>query len=309
MAADAPVPLLSICGFLGAGKTTLVNRLLATASGRRIVVFVNDFGAINIDLDLVETVTEDRISLKNGCVCCTLNADFLLQVKTLTRQEAPPDAILVEASGVTDPVALDGSLREVEAAGLVTRDASIYMIDAEQVGALDYIDTELLLDHANVCELVLVNKTDLVDAARLTAIEEMLAVSAPYAHVLKTRHADVAFLPLLELAGMGARGQPKLPHRVTPGHDFTSWTFEAPHPVPRERFEALARLMSSQCLRAKGFVIFADAPEEPRLFNMVGKRATLEPVSQSVTGGCRLVALGLKTRVDPESLARVMREV
>src|ERR1044072_4917663 len=94
-----PVPILLVTGFLGAGKTTVVNHLLANAAGRRIAAIVNDFGAINIDAELIAGASDGVVSLANGCICCSLEGDLLRTLSTLLRRDPKPDYIVIETSG------------------------------------------------------------------------------------------------------------------------------------------------------------------------------------------------------------------
>ena len=98
-----PVPILLVTGFLGAGKTTVVNHLLAHAEGRRIAAVVNDFGAINIDAELIAGASDGVVSLANGCICCSLEGDLLRTLATLLRRDPKPEYIVIETSGVADP--------------------------------------------------------------------------------------------------------------------------------------------------------------------------------------------------------------
>src|ERR1700754_2593009 len=98
-----PVPVLLVTGFLGAGKTTVVNHLLAHAEGRRIAAVVNDFGAINIDAELIAGASDGVVSLANGCICCTLEGDLLRTLAALLRRDPRPEYIVIETSGVADP--------------------------------------------------------------------------------------------------------------------------------------------------------------------------------------------------------------
>ena len=98
-----PVPILLVAGFLGAGKTTVVNHLLAHAEGRRIAAVVNDFGAINIDAELIAGASDGVVSLSNGCICCSLEGDLLRTLATLLRRDPRPEFIVIETSGVADP--------------------------------------------------------------------------------------------------------------------------------------------------------------------------------------------------------------
>src|SRR5689334_9991881 len=97
------IPLTVIGGFLGAGKTTLVNHLLRGGHGRRIAVMVNDFGAINIDAELVADRAADTISLANGCICCSIGDSLMLALIELLHRPDPPEHLVIEASGVADP--------------------------------------------------------------------------------------------------------------------------------------------------------------------------------------------------------------
>src|SRR5436309_6782370 len=98
-----PVPILLVTGFLGAGKTTVVNHLLAHAAGRRIAAVVNDFGAINIDAELIAGASDGVVSLSNGCICCSLEGDLLRTLAALLRRDPRPEFIVIETSGVADP--------------------------------------------------------------------------------------------------------------------------------------------------------------------------------------------------------------
>src|SRR5258708_32936633 len=98
-----PVPILLVTGFLGAGKTTIVNHILAHANGRRIAAVVNDFGAINIDAELIAGASDGVVSLTNGCICCSLEGDLLRTLAAILRRDPRPDHILIETSGLADP--------------------------------------------------------------------------------------------------------------------------------------------------------------------------------------------------------------
>ena len=98
-----PVPILLVTGFLGAGKTTVVNHLLAHAEGRRIAAVVNDFGAVNIDAELIAGASDGVVSLSNGCICCSLEGDLLRTLATLLRRDPRPEFIVIETSGIADP--------------------------------------------------------------------------------------------------------------------------------------------------------------------------------------------------------------
>lgn len=119
----APLPLTVIAGYLGAGKTTLINRLLREDHGVRLMVLVNDFGAINIDADLLESADEDTLTLSNGCVCCTMGADLFLALGGALDRRPRPDHLLVEASGIARPAQIANAAiaePEMQYSGIVT---------------------------------------------------------------------------------------------------------------------------------------------------------------------------------------------
>src|SRR5277367_1046624 len=97
------VPVVLVAGFLGAGKTTVINHVLANAGGRRIAAVVNDFGAINIDAELIAGASDGVVSLSNGCICCSLEGDLLRTLAAILRRTPRPEAIVIETSGVADP--------------------------------------------------------------------------------------------------------------------------------------------------------------------------------------------------------------
>ncbi len=157
------IPITIITGFLGAGKTTLLNRLLRAEHGLRLAVLVNDFGSVNIDAQLIIGIEGETISLKNGCICCTIRDDLREAVLRLLAREDAPDAIVIETSGVSDPYAvaatftLSADLRE-----RTQVDCIVALVDAEQVTDLSGELFGLAVDLVSAADLVVLNKLDLV---------------------------------------------------------------------------------------------------------------------------------------------------
>lgn len=300
----ARLPVITIGGFLGAGKTTLVNQILSSGHGRRIVVFVNDFGAINIDHSLVETVEEDRISLRNGCVCCSLNDDLVASVADFARAASPPDVILIEASGVADPRALDASLAVLEAADLARLDTRLYVLDASMFDSLGYELAEDLIDHAAASDIVLVNKVDLATREQVTSLAEVLREAAPFSRLIETRHASIGWSLLLDQAQFRPKAAPTA--SVGTGdhaQKYDQWSGTFHTAIDRRHFEDFARLLPQTCLRAKGVLRFSDEPDVTYLFNLVGYRATLERSNVNPNlDGSQLVAIGERGKFDGPAL-------
>ena len=299
------VPTFSFGGFLGAGKTTLINHLLHQADGRRIVVFVNDFGALNIDYDLIETVEADRIALSNGCVCCTLNDDLVQSIAEFCRSD-PPDAFMIEASGVANPRSLDVSLQALSHAGLAHAQRRIYVLDADQFGGLDYADTEDLVDHAAASDLVVVNKSDLVDPARMSQIVDLLARSAPRVELHQTSFGQLPFTNI-EQSGDETAFDLQTPRgQLAKAKDFETFAFEEIPPLPQTRFDELACALKTMCLRAKGVVRLADDPNTPLQLQLVGQRLDLQSLAQETCCATRLVTIGWPNRIDTTVLKGIL---
>lgn len=165
-----------ITGFLGSGKTTLLNRILHADHGLRVAVLVNDFGAINIDTQLVVGVEEDTISLANGCICCTIRGDLLKATFDLLQRPEPPEYILVETSGVSDPLEVALTFRAIQR---VQIDSILTVMDAEQILSLDQRYAALAIYQVGMADIVILNKVDLVDGAQLQAVRDYIRRIVP----------------------------------------------------------------------------------------------------------------------------------
>ena len=166
---NAQVPVTVLTGFLGAGKTTLLNRILTEQHGRRFAVIVNEFGEEGIDNDLVVDVDEEVFEMNNGCICCTVRGDLIRILSGLMKRADKLDAIIVETTGLADPAPVAQTFFvDREVADRTKLDAIVTIVDA--------VHLELQLDEHHEAEeqiafadVVLLNKTDLVDPAILTA--------------------------------------------------------------------------------------------------------------------------------------------
>ena len=230
------VPCSVVTGFLGAGKTTLVNRILRSGHGKRVAVVENEFGEVGIDAGLVEGAVrakEEIIELSNGCVCCSVRGDLVRVLKQLLAREVPPDHILVETTGLADPapVAQSFYMDEDLKHGL-TLDAVITVVDAKHV--LRHLDEEREAGAVNEClqqvafaDRILLNKVDLVTEAQKAEVLGRLREVNAYCNVVETTQSDVsiddilgigafslermlekgdAFAPQMEATGSGAAG-------------------------------------------------------------------------------------------------------
>ncbi|MCC8976578.1 GTP-binding protein, partial [Bradyrhizobium brasilense] len=164
------VPILLVAGFLGAGKTTVVNHLLAHAQGRRIAAVVNDFGAINIDAELIAGAGDGVVSLSNGCICCTLEGDLLRTLATLLRRDPRPGFIVIETSGIADPADIVRNLMDPVIWKEAPLETVLCVVDATQPAAK--LNDALLRSQLRAADVVALSKVDLTDAAACAAIRD-----------------------------------------------------------------------------------------------------------------------------------------
>lgn len=269
------VPVLLIAGFLGAGKTTLINRLLRDSQGRRLAAVVNDFGAIDIDAALLGGITENVISLKNGCICCSLQGDLLRTLSVILRRDPIPDAIVIETSGVSDPAEIVRSLLDPVIWKQAALDAVVCVADARTlIDQIDLMHDALWQSQVQAADYVALSKTDLVSEAEASQIESMLCKYKPRTmiHALRDGH----FPPELLFSADLHRSAPRLPaspRTAMPVFQTLSWTSEVP--ISLTRFQQVIGDMAKVLVRAKGFVTFIERDGEAMLFQLVGSRATI----------------------------------
>ncbi len=275
--AGAPVPVLLVTGFLGAGKTTVVNHILAEASGRRIAAVVNDFGAINIDAELIAGASDGVVSLANGCICCTLEGDLLRTLATLLRREPRPEAIVIETSGVADPADIVRNLLDPVILREAPLETVLCVVDA--AAAPEAMEDPLLRAQLRMADVVALSKTDLADEDGLRRVRAAVAGIRPAAIVVEAPEGRVP-IPLVLPDDPSRPPVARDPGRRLPHADrfeTLSWTAEAPLSLPRLQV-AIGRL-APRLARAKGVFEAVEQPGHPFLFQLAGGRATLAPMA------------------------------
>ena len=292
------IPFTVLGGYLGAGKTTMVNHLLANAQGERLALIINDFGAINIDAELISEQTDEQINLTNGCICCGMSAGFDEALEGLLAREPAPDRILVEASGVADVI----SLAQYGHHPGLRLDGIVVLADAETVRAKardKYVD-KTVLRQLKGADLLVLNKTDLVSEKKLHDLEQWLRQIAPATPIVRASHGDVSVAAIFGIGHAERAGD--LAHG---GHEsYVTWDYATTRTLSRSQVESFLAALPAAVLRGKGFFRISSGSDfEVLLYQQVGQRVSL--TSQSSTAGengCRFVLIGLEHELATASL-------
>jgi cobalamin biosynthesis protein CobW len=290
------VPTTVVTGFLGAGKTTLIRHLLANAKGRRLALIINEFGDVGVDGELVRGCNdagcpeEDIVELANGCICCTVADDFLPTMAALLDRPNPPEHIIIETSGLALPKPLVKAFQWPDIRTRATVDGVVALIDAEAVAAGRFATDEAALaaaraadpnlDHDSPLEelfeeqlacadMVVLNKTDLVDAATLARVEAQVAEhTRPGVKFVRADHGGVDIAALLGIVAAAEDDLDSRPSHIDgldEGHDhddFESFVAMGGEVADLDALVAglAAQIAAHDVLRVKGMVALAGKP-------------------------------------------------
>jgi G3E family GTPase len=219
-AAAKPIPVTVLTGYLGAGKTTLLNRILTEAHGKKYAVIVNEFGEIGIDNDLIVESDEEIYEMNNGCVCCTVRGDLIRVVEGLMRRPGRFDGIIVETTGLADPVPVAQTFfMDDDVRAKTELDAVIALVDAKHL-PLRLKDSREAEDQIAFADVVLINKTDLVTPEELAQIEDVVRAINPSARVYKTSRSGIDLARVLDQGAFNLeRALENDPHFLDQDHD------------------------------------------------------------------------------------------
>jgi G3E family GTPase len=293
------VPVTLIGGYLGAGKTTLVNHLLRNAGGRRLAVLVNEFGELPIDADLIEARDGNLISISGGCICCSFGSDLVGALIDLKERRAAIDHLLIETSGVALPQSIVQSLTLLQ--GLMI-DGVIILADAETI--MERADDRYMGDTVRKqlahADIILLNKSDLVSSEELDATSRWLAETVPGCRILPVRRAEV---PLEVVVGQHAQQPPekiRMPPLRHQTNAYETLAIEIDTPCDPEQLADGLTDSALGLLRAKGFVRRSDGTLAT--LQIVGRRWQTGTAPIGIDGPSRIVCIGLKTSIDKAAI-------
>ncbi len=327
------IPATIITGFLGAGKTTLIRHLLQNAGGRRIALIINEFGNVGIDRKLLidcgkdACAADDVVELANGCICCTVADDFVPTMEMLLARDPAPDHIVIETSGLALPQPLVRAFGWPEVKARVTVDGVVTVIDTRAVADGRFASNEAALDAQRVADekldhdsplhelfedqlacadLIILNKSDLVDDAEFGRVSEIVTrEKRPAAQIVRSVRGKMSADVLI---GLGAQAEEDIEsrrsHHELEGEaehdhdDFESFVVSMP-PIedPRDLSKTLIEMAGEMpVLRAKGFLAVQDKPMRLAVQG-VGPRVDSyfdRPLREDEHGKGHLVIIGLK---------------
>ena len=301
------LPVTIVTGFLGSGKTTLLNHILQNNWDSKIAVLVNEFGDINLDSQLLVSYDDDLVELSNGCICCTINRGLVEAVRRiLARSEV--ERLIIETTGVADPLPIISTFVGSDFRDFTRLDSVVTVVDAETFTS-EYFDSDAAFKQINYADIILLNKIDLVDRPRLTALESYLASTKKNPRILQTKYGQIP-LPLIldvdpTIADREREQSDRHSHHLA-ADDFVSMSFQSDRPFDVYKFHKfLNEQLPVEVFRAKG-IIWYGGSKLRHVFQLCGRRYDLKSDNWSTSPSNQLVFIG--RNLDTEKLHQQLSE-
>ncbi len=294
------LPVTIITGFLGSGKTTLLNHILTNQQGLKTAVLVNEFGEIGIDNELIVTTDDSMVELSNGCICCTINEDLVNAVYKVLERDDKIDYLVVETTGLADPLPVALTFLGTELRDMTRLDSIVTMVDCANF-SLDLFNSQAAYSQIQYGDVIVLNKTDLVEETDVDALEVRIRDIKKDARILRTQKSQIP-LPLILSVGLfesdryfdatqSEHHDREHHHAHDHDHDrdhhhhhsdhlendgFTSISFQSDKPLSIRKFQYfLDNQLPENVFRAKGILWFDESPKR-HIFHLSGKRFTIE---------------------------------
>ncbi len=319
------MPVTIITGFLGSGKTTLLNHILQNQQDLKVAVLVNEFGDINIDSQLLVSVDQDMMELSNGCICCTINEGLVEAVYKVLERGDRVDYMVVETTGVADPLPIALTFLGTELQHLTRLDSILTVVDTETFTPSHY-KSEAAFSQIMYGDIIILNKTDLASPEKIAELEAFVNKEKKGARILRSQHGVVPLPLILDVKiNKSDLKSPEKPeaanhdhhdHHADHNHDhhdhhhsehlandgFVSISFQSDRPLELDKFQKfLDHQLPVDVFRAKGILRFANIPNR-YVFQLSGKRYELKTEESAQPAKVQLVLIG--RNLDKEQLLK-----
>jgi G3E family GTPase len=276
-------PVTIVGGFLGSGKTSLLNHILTKTVNKRIAVLVNDFGAINVDAKLIVSVEGETVSMANGCICCTIRDDLLIEVEKLLASVPPPEHIVIETSGVSKPLSVAETFINPSVQTFVDV-RIIAVLDADLAFNEQNEYHDIAIDHIRFADLVVINKTDLVSPPQLSALKKKVELIAERSRIWETTFGEVPFDLILDdltnnaMADVQKHQHAKSDHQEHHNSEFSTWSYSSKEKWSFNAMQRAIEKLSKDIYRAKGIVRLDLETNDYGVLQVTGRRGSLRLV-------------------------------